>query len=132
MTSTTPTKAAAAKPVAKKTTAKKTTAKKTAPSKAAAAAKKLAAPPAAAKKTAAKTSTAPRAGDVLTQHIAEVFAKLPKGTFLKVAEIAAVRTKSFPNEGTRPSSQTISGRCRDDRMPEGIKGTTGPRGAKKL
>lgn len=126
MTSTTPTKTAAAKPVAKKTTAKKA-----APSKAAAAAKKLAAPPA-AKKTAAKKSTAPRAGDVLTQHIAEVFAKLPKGTFLKVAEIAAVRTKSFPNEGTRPSSQTISGRCRDDRMPEGIKGTTGPRGAKKL
>lgn len=122
---------------AKKTAAqpaKKAAAKKTTTSKAAVAAKKLAAPPA-AKKTAAKKSTAKkatRAGDVLTQHIAEAFAPLPKGTFLKVTEIAAVRTKSFPNDSVRPSSQTISGRCRDDRMPEGVKGQTGPRGAKKI
>ena len=124
-------------------TAKKTTTAKPAAAKKPAAAAKKATPVAAkkpaavAKKTtatkpaaAAKKTTAPRV-DLLGEHIAEVFSKAKKGTFLKVSEIAAAKTKAFPTDAVRPSSQTISGRCRDDRMPEGVTGKTGPRGAVK-
>lgn len=98
---------APAKPAAKKTSTKKTAAKKT-PAKA----------------------TGPK-DDAITRHIAQVFAKVPAGTFLKAREITNTITKEFPKADQRPSDVTVYSRCHGGKLPAGLTGQNKPCGATK-
>lgn len=113
-------------PEPKKETAAKSTAKK-APAKSTA--KKAPAKKAPVKKAPAKK--APAQDDVITKHIAQVFAEVPSGTFIKARDITNAVTKQFPKEDTRPSVHTIFTRCRSNRLPDGVTGQVKPCGATK-
>lgn len=96
---------------------------------------------AAAKKTPAKKAEKPAAekpaktpawaDDAITRHIAEVFAKTPKGKFLKAREITNTITKEFPKADERPSDVTVYSRCHGGRLPSGLTGQQKPCGATK-
>lgn len=97
-----------------------------------AAAKKTPAKKAAAKPAAEKVAKTPAwADDAITRHIAQVFAKLPKGTFLKAREITNTITKEFPKADERPSDVTVYSRCHGGRLPSGLTGQQKPCGATK-
>lgn len=87
----------------------------------------------AAKKTAKKE--APRKGseaqEKLTRHIAEVFSKVPAGTFIKARDITNAITKEYPTEEVRPSVHTVFARCRGTNLPAGVTGQRVPCGATK-
>lgn len=113
--------APAEKPAAEKP-AKKAPAKK--------AAEKTPAKP--AKKAVEKPAKTPAwADDAITRHIAQVFAKLPKGTFLKAREVTNTLTKEFPKADERPSDVTVYSRCHGGRLPSGLTGQQKPCGATK-
>lgn len=101
----------------------KTTPAKTTPAKKAPAKKT-------AEKAPAKKVVGPK-DDAITRHIAEVFAKLPKGTFLKAREITNTLTKEFPKADERPSDVTVYSRCHGGRLPSGLTGQNKPCGATK-
>jgi len=91
-----------------------------------------------AKKTPAKKVSAEKpaktpawADDAITRHIAQVFAKVPAGTFLKAREITHTITKEFPKADERPSDVTVYSRCHDGRLPSGLTGQNKPCGATK-
>lgn len=118
----------AAKPVRKTPARKATAAKKAAPAKAATKAPAKAAP---AKAPATKAAAAPAGPDALTAHIAEVFAAVEPGTFIKARTIYDTITKTFPSADERPSIHTVFARCRGTKLPEGVIGQAVPCGATK-
>jgi hypothetical protein len=87
-----------------------------------------------AKKAAPAEKPAKKAAwvdDAIDRHIAQVFAKLPKGTFLKAREITNTITKEFPKADARPSDVTVYSRCHGSRLPAGLTGQHKPCGATK-
>jgi hypothetical protein len=83
-----------------------------------------------AKKAPAKKEVGPK-DDAITRHIAQVFAKLPAGTFLKARDITNTVTKEFPKVDERPSDVLVYSRCHGGRLPAGLTGQNKPCGATK-
>lgn len=93
--------------------------------------KKPAAKKADEKKAEKPVKTPAWADDAITRHIAEVFAKTPKGKFLRAREITNTITKEFPKADERPSDVTVYSRCHGGRLPSGLTGQQKPCGATK-
>lgn len=107
---------AKALPAEKKAPAKKAPAKKA---------------PAAKKAAPAKKAPVKKAPDAIENHIAEVFKKLPAGTFLKARQVTNTVTSVFPDADKRPSDVVVYNRCRDGKLPAGLTGQRKPCGATK-